>query len=420
MAQSSSHVITPHIARRPFQRARFCALPYFTGVHCSLSEICTADSNLTNFYNTRRSPLVAPWLLRSQQPDFINPPHIHTHVCPKMCPMIAQVKCPGDQDGKGCRLCLKKGVRCHYSVKQKPGPKSKKREVQNLGLATKGTEAPNNSSTPQRQEQHPLVTKVAGSKRGLDAGDGDDYAGGLGGESGSPLMASSSPSIRSLRPSKKPKRTHDEGYRSARQQAQGEHKRKNVPLQPKPAPLTEWLWGSGEDDSRAVSVHSGERAPLPPSFFHGVSPPSWTLATQRAPGDDSPGGARLDSKAGTFGAQRAFSGGAQLMKTTIEPGGNLDGPGGGHAGPVHTGDLFGNGGSFVFGFKGEEPSMKELLGPLNPLDSLIDQNISGDSDASSDSSAADDDEVKRGKMVMTDNYLWSYGTIRYTLVLQLH
>ena len=346
--------------------------------------------------------------------------HTHTHVCPKMCPMIAQVKCPGDQDGKGCQFCQRKDVRCHYSVKQKPGPKSKKREVQNLGPATKGTEAPNNSSTPQRQQQHPLGTKVAGRKRGLDTGGRDDYAGGVGGESGSPLMASSLPSIRSLRPSKKPKTTHDEGDRLARQQAKGEHKRKSVLLQPKPALLTEWLWGSGDDDSRPVSVHSGGGAPLTSPLFYGVSPPSWTLATHRAPGDDSLGGARLDSSAGTFGAQRAFSGGAQLFKTAIEPGGNLDGAGGGRADPVHTGDLFGNGGSFVFGFKGEEPSMKELLGPLNPLDSLIDQNISGGSDASSDSSAADDDEVRRGKTVMIDNYLCSYGTIRYTLVLQLH
>ena len=346
--------------------------------------------------------------------------HTHTHVCPKMCPMIAQVKCPGDQDGKGCRPCQKKGVRCHYSVKQKPGPKSKKINVQDLGSATEGIEAPNNSSTPQRQQQHPLVTEGAGSKRGLDAGDGDDYAGGVGGESGNPLMASSSPSIRSLKPSKKPKTTHDEGYRSARQQTEGAHKLKNVPLQPKPAPLTEWLWGSGDEDSRPVSVHSGGGVPLPPPLFSDVSPTSWTFATHRAPGDDALGGARLDSRAGTFGAQRAFSGGAQLLKTAIEPGGNLDGAGGGRAGPVHTGDLFGNGGSLVFGFKGEEPSMKELLGPLNPLDSLIDQEISGGSDASSDSFAADDDEVRRGKIVMKDIYLCSYGTIRYTIVLQLH
>ena len=54
------------------------------------------------------------------------PPHPptpppHTHGRPKTCPMIAQVKCPGGQDGKGCRFGKKNGVSCHYSVRQKPG-----------------------------------------------------------------------------------------------------------------------------------------------------------------------------------------------------------------------------------------------------------------------------------------------------------
>ena len=63
------------------------------------------------------------------------PPHIHTQRCPKTCPMIALVKYPGGQDGKGCLFCQKKGVYCNYSVKQKPGPKCRKR-VQDLGPAT--------------------------------------------------------------------------------------------------------------------------------------------------------------------------------------------------------------------------------------------------------------------------------------------
>ena len=334
--------------------------------------------------------------------------------------MIAQVKCPGDQDGKGCLFCQKKGVRCNYSVKQKPGPKCKKRKVQDLGPATEVTEAPNNSSTPQRQQQHPFMTGVAGSKGGLDAGDGDGYAGGVGGKSESPLMASSAPSIPFLRPSKKLKTNHDKGYRSARQQAEGEHKRKNIALQPTPAPLTQWLWGSGKDDSRPASAHSGGGAPLTSPSFYDLSTMSWTLAAHRAPGDDSLGGARLDSSAGTFGAQRNLSGGAQLLKTAIEPGGNLDGARGGCTGPVHSEDLSGKGGSFVSGSKNEEPSMEELLGLLNPPDSFIIQEILDGSDVSPHSSAADDDEVRRGKTVMVDNYLCSYGTIRYTLVPQLH
>ena len=80
--------------------------------------------------------------------------------------MIAQVKCPGDQDGKGCRYCQKKGLKCAYSYKEKPGPKGRKRQMQ----------------------------------------DGDGCGGGgAGGESGSPLMASSSSSVHLVRPAKKRK-----------------------------------------------------------------------------------------------------------------------------------------------------------------------------------------------------------------------
>ena len=188
--------------------------------------------------------------------------------------MIAQVKCPGDQGGKGCLFCQKKGVRCKYSVKQKPGPKCRKRAQQDLVPAMEVTEAPNDASTPQRQQQHSLAIGVAGSKDGFDAGDGDEFGGGVGGKSGSPLTESSSHSIPLLRPSKKPKTTHDGGYRSVCQQAVWEFKRKNGHLQPKPVPLMQWLWGSGEDDSRPASVHSGGGAPLTPPSFHGLSPTS--------------------------------------------------------------------------------------------------------------------------------------------------
>ena len=52
---------------------------------------------------------------------------------------------------------------------------------------------------------------------------------------------------------------------------------------------------------------------------------------------------------------------------------------------------------FVFGLKCEEPNMAEVLGLLDPLDSIIGQEISDGSDALWNSSDADDDEVKRGK-----------------------
>ena len=152
-------------------------------------------------------------------------------------------------------------------------------------------------------------------------------------------MESSPPSIPLLRPSKKPNTMHDEGYRSARQQAKGEPKRKNVHLQPKPAPLEQWLWGSEEYDSRSASVHSGGGAPLTLPLIHCLSPTSWTLVSHGAPGDDSLRRARLDSGADLSGAQCASFGGAQLLKSAMQAGGNLDGAWGGRAGPVHTDDL---------------------------------------------------------------------------------
>ena len=146
--------------------------------------------------------------------------HTHTRAPQKTCPMTAQVKCPGDQDGKGCRFCQKSGVSCNYSVRQKPGPKGRKRKIQDLGPATEVTKAPSDSSMPQRQ------TGVAGR-----AGGGDASGGSAGGESGSPLTVSSPSSTHLRRPPKKPK---------------------NVP-----APLTQWVWGSEENDSRPASVHWG-------------------------------------------------------------------------------------------------------------------------------------------------------------------
>ena len=212
------------------------------------------------------------------------------------------------------------------------------------------TEAPNDSSTPRRQQQPSLAKGVAGSKGGFDTGDGDGFGGGGGGKSGSLLMESSPPSIPLLRPSKKPKTMHDGGYRSARQKAKSEPKRKNVHLQPKPAPLAQWLWGSGEDDSRSASVHSRGGTLLALPSFHCLSPTSWTLVAHGAPGDDSLRRARLDSGAGLSGPQRASSGGAHLLKTAMQAAGNLDGAWGGRAGLVHTDDLSGQGG-FRFRFK---------------------------------------------------------------------
>ena len=77
-----------------------------------------------------------------------------------------------------------------------------------------------------------------------NASGGDGCGGGVGGESGSPLIASSPSSTHLRRPPRE---------------------RKNVP-----APLTQWVWGSEEDDSRHAYVHWGGGGSKRPRFKHAV------------------------------------------------------------------------------------------------------------------------------------------------------
>ena len=71
--------------------------------------------------------------------------------------------------------------------------------------------------------------------------------------------------------------------------------------------------------------------------------------------------------------------------------------GGGRAGSVDTHGISGNGRYFAFGLKREELNMKEMLSRLDPLNSIIYREIIDGSDVMSNSSSADDDEVKLGK-----------------------
>ena len=103
----------------------------------------------------------------------------------------------------------------------------------------------------------------------------------------------------------------------------------------------------------------------------------------------------------------------------MQAGGNLDGARSGCAGSVYTDNFSSNGGSFLFGLKCEQLNMEEVLGLLGPLDSIIDQEISDGSDASSNSSDADKHEVRKGKSFVVGTYLCYYGTIRHTLMLHL-
>ena len=65
--------------------------------------------------------------------------------------------------------------------------------------------------------------------------------------------------------------------------------------------------------------------------------------------------------------------------------------------------------------------MAEVLNVLDLLNSFIDRQILDGSDVLSNSSAVDDDKVRRGKAFMVVNsLLCSYDTMRHTLVLKLH
>ena len=60
-----------------------------------------------------------------------------------------------------------------------------------------------------------------------------------------------------------------------------------------------------------------------------------------------------------------------------------------------------------------------MLGLLDPLAFIIDQEISDGSDAFTNSSDADKDVVRRGRAFVVGTYLFYYGTLRHTLMLQL-
>ena len=102
-------------------------------------------------------------------------------------------------------------------------------------------------------------------------------------------------------------------------------------------------------------------------------------------------------RAGSVDSDNIFGNDAQLLQTTMQTDGSLDGANGGRAGSVDTDDISGIGGSFGFRWKREEPNITEALGLLDPLKSIIDREILDGSDDLLNSSAADDDEVRRGK-----------------------
>ena len=117
------------------------------------------------------------------------------------------------------------------------------------------------------------------------------------------------------------------------------------------------------------------------------------MAMQAGRNLDGAGGGR----AGSVDSDDTFDNDAQLLPTTMQTDGSLDRANGGGAGSVDTDDISGNGGSFVFNLKRKEPNVREALGLLDSLNSIIDCEIVDGSDVLLNSSAADDDEGRRGQ-----------------------
>ena len=117
------------------------------------------------------------------------------------------------------------------------------------------------------------------------------------------------------------------------------------------------------------------------------------MAMQAGGNLDGAGGGRAES----VDSDNIFGNDTQLLQTTMQTDGSLDGVNGGRAGSVDTDDISGNGGSFVFRLKRKEPNITEALGMLDPLNSIIDCEILDGLDDLLNSSAANDDEVRRGK-----------------------
>lgn len=160
----------------------------------------------------------------------------------------------GNTHGAGCNICVRKGIKCEYSVKKKPGPKSRKREDEDgvgavgpvgvvdddpamnpfsscsVGLNGTGAQSlsPNHGGGAAAVRPQGCFPLRAGSGRSgsFDTEDGGEFGGGSGG-GGVP----GSPSSRHLlTPSKKAKPTHDKGTRAARRQAEEDEEKQQLLL----------------------------------------------------------------------------------------------------------------------------------------------------------------------------------------------
>lgn len=208
------------------------------------------------------------------------------------------MKCPGSTDGKGCLNCLKKGVKCFFSRKRKPGPRTSKHE----GVAVPAARNP---------------SPATGSTKGMRS------------RSAEAATTAASGSATLLTPSKKAKATHDSACRAVFTPVVGANVGAGMGA------------GAGaircaaDDRSNGGSFLSGGDAPMTPPSFHDLSPSSSAVISHFVPPVDDPlGASRLEGGAGSCSVRHACSGGSQLSRAALQAGGNDDGAGGGSAGPM--------------------------------------------------------------------------------------
>lgn len=208
---------------------------------------------------------------------------------PPTRPPRSKVKCTGNTSGAGCTICVRKGIKCEYSVKKKPGPKCRKREDEEGGSDEAGVipatalgmiGTPGQSLSPTHRGAGaggPAVTVTpnevmqrfsflngagrSGSFDTADSGGSGEYCG-----NDFPTLKSSPSSQHLLTPSKKAKPTHDKGTRAARRQEEEEHKQQQLLLhnqmqqqQQQPAVASPWRWDVGEVSGGTGVYGSGQQ-----------------------------------------------------------------------------------------------------------------------------------------------------------------
>lgn len=197
------------------------------------------------------------------------------------------MKCVGNSNGAGCNICVRKSIRCEYSVKKKPGPKCRKREDEegddeairspipsssiihnggqahiltspSRGAAAAAAAAVAAAAAAAARPQSAYALHRGGRSASFEAEHGGEYGGGAAvGGGGSRSLVSSPSSEHLLTPSKKARPTHDKGTRAARRHVEEEKRQPFVQQQPQllqpVAPIVSpWRWNQSDDSLRTT------------------------------------------------------------------------------------------------------------------------------------------------------------------------